>query len=191
MHMRFFAVPVLALSLLMGACQDPFSGSSSKVAVVDLNRLITDSNPGKAAKTFLDNMNKQFNDELGKKQAAAQANPKDEKAAQDLQATYMSLQQRMQTEAQNVNNALLEHVLSAVRKYREQNGLSAVLRSEAALDYDKTLDVTDKVLDEVNKQNIEFKPVTHDDLAKPAPAAGSGEKAPAAPSAPAAEPAAK
>jgi len=188
MHMRFFAVPVLALSLLMGACQDPFSGSSPKVAVVDLNRLITDSNPGKAAKTFLDNMNKQFNDELGKKQAAAQANPKDEKAAQDLQATYMSLQQRMQTEAQNVNNALLEHVLSAVRKYREQNGLSAVLRSEAALDYDKALDVTDKVLDEVNKQNIEFKPVTHDDLAKPAPAAGSGEKAPAAP---AAEPAAK
>lgn len=41
-----------------------------------------------------------------------------------------------------MNNALLEHVLSVIKKYREQNGLTVILRSEAALDYDKSLDVT-------------------------------------------------
>ena len=102
----------------------------------------------------------------------------------------MNLQQRMQAEEQNVNNALLEHVLSVIKKYREQNGLTVILRSEAALDYDKSLDVTEQLLAEVNKQNIEFKPVTHDEKPQAAPAAGSDKKvneAPAAPAAPSAD----
>lgn len=88
-----------------------------------------------------------------------------------------------------MNNALLEHVLSVIKKYREQNGLTVILRSEAALDYDKSLDVTEPLLAEVNKQNIEFKPVTHDEKPQAAPAAGSDKKvneAPAAPAAPSA-----
>ena len=77
-----------------------------------------------------------------------------------------------------------------IKKYREQNGLTVILRSEAALDYDKSLDVTDQLLAEVNKQNIEFKPVTHDEKPQAAPATGSDKKvneAPAAPAAPAAD----
>lgn len=189
MQIRLLALPVLVLSLLLGACQNPFSGSSPKVGVVDLSRLVTDSNPGKAARTFLENMQKDFNDRLTSLSKQAQDNQKDEKAAQQLQSTYMNLQQRMQAEEQNVNNALLEHVLSVIKKYREQNGLTVILRSEAALDYDKSLDVTEPLLAEVNKQNIEFKPVTHDEKPQAAPAAGSDKKvneAPAAPAAPSA-----
>ncbi len=151
---------------------------------------MTDSNPGKAARTFLENMQKDFNDRLTSLSKQAQDNQKDEKAAQQLQSTYMNLQQRMQAEEQNVNNALLEHVLSVIKKYREQNGLTVILRSEAALDYDKSLDVTEQLLAEVNKQNIEFKPVTHDEKPQAAPAAGSDKKvneAPAAPAAPSAD----
>lgn len=176
MQIRLLALPVLVLSLLLGACQNPFSGSSPKVGVVDLSRLVTDSNPGKAARTFLENMQKDFNDRLTSLSKQAQDNQKDEKAAQQLQSTYMNLQQRMQAEEQNVNNALLEHVLSVIKKYREQNGLTVILRSEAALDYDKSLDVTEPLLAEVNKQNIEFKPVTHDEKPQAAPAAGSDKK---------------
>lgn len=176
MQIRLLALPVLVLSLLLGACQNPFSGSSPKVGVVDLSRLVTDSNPGKAARTFLENMQKDFNDRLTSLSKQAQDNQKDEKAAQQLQSTYMNLQQRMQAEEQNVNNALLEHVLSVIKKYREQNGLTVILRSEAALDYDKSLDVTEQLLAEVNKQNIEFKPVTHDEKPQAAPAAGSDKR---------------
>lgn len=39
MQIRLLALPVLVLSLLLGACQNPFSGSSPKVGVVDLTVL--------------------------------------------------------------------------------------------------------------------------------------------------------
>lgn len=184
MRTRLLVLPLLLFSLLLGACQEQ-QDSKQNIAVVDLSRLVRDSEPGKAAQTFLENMQKQFNDRLVQLQAKVQADSKDTAAAQELQKIYMSLQQRMQAEEQNVNNVLFDHVLRTVKQFREQKGYKAVLRSEAALDFDKSLDVTDQLLDAVNKQTVEFKPVTKDEApeqkkdAVEAPA-DAASKAPAA-----------
>ena len=83
----------------------------------------------------------------------------------------------MQAEEQNVNNVLLDHILRTVKEYRAKQGLGAIVRSEAVLDYDKALDITDMILDELNKKNIEFKAVTSDQpKAEDAKAADAGKE---------------
>lgn len=188
MHQRFILSLLLALVLCLGACEQSSSKNAPTVGIVDLSRLVRDSEPGKAANAFLEKTQKSFNDRILALQDKLQADTKDEKVRAEFQTLYLSLQQRMQAEEQNVNNVLLDHILRTVKEYRQQAGLDAIVRSEAVLDYDKALDITDMVLDNLNKKNIEFKAVTSDESkaeddkapaeAKPE-AAKSGEAKPA------------
>ena len=162
MHKRFILTLLLALSLCLGACEEGSSKGGPTVGIVDLSRLVRDSEPGKAANAFLEKTQKSFNDRILALQDKLQANADDEKVRAEFQSLYLGLQQRMQAEEQNVNNVLLDHILRTVKEYRAKQGLGAIVRSEAVLDYDKALDITDMILDELNKKNIEFKAVTSD-----------------------------
>ena len=162
MHKRFILSLLLALSLCLGACEEGSSKGGPTVGIVDLSRLVRDSEPGKAANAFLEKTQKSFNDRILALQDKLQANADDEKVRAEFQSLYLGLQQRMQAEEQNVNNVLLDHILRTVKEYRAKQGLGAIVRSEAVLDYDKALDITDMILDELNKKNIEFKAVTSD-----------------------------
>ena len=162
MHKRFILSLLLALSLCLGACEEGSSKGGPTVGIVDLSRLVRDSEPGKAANAFLEKTQKSFNDRILALQNKLQANADDEKVRAEFQSLYLGLQQRMQAEEQNVNNVLLDHILRTVKEYRAKQGLGAIVRSEAVLDYDKALDITDMILDELNKKNIEFKAVTSD-----------------------------
>ena len=177
MHKRFILSLLLALSLCLGACEEGSSKGGPTVGIVDLSRLVRDSEPGKAANAFLEKTQKSFNDRILALQDKLQADTKDEKVRAEFQTLYLSLQQRMQAEEQNVNNVLLDHILRTVKEYRQQAGLDAIVRSEAVLDYDKALDITDMVLDNLNKKNIEFKAVTSDQpKAEDAKAADAGKE---------------
>lgn len=163
MHQRFILSLLLALVLCLGACEQSSSKNAPTVGIVDLSRLVRDSEPGKAANAFLEKTQKSFNDRILALQDKLQADTKDEKVRAEFQTLYLSLQQRMQAEEQNVNNVLLDHILRTVKEYRQQKGLGAIVRSEAVLDYDKALDITDMILDDLNKKHIEFKAVTSDE----------------------------
>lgn len=163
MHQRFILPLLLALVLCLGACEQSSSKNAPTVGIVDLSRLVRDSEPGKAANAFLEKTQKSFNDRILALQDKLQADTKDEKVRAEFQTLYLSLQQRMQAEEQNVNNVLLDHILRTVKEYRQQKGLGAIVRSEAVLDYDKALDITDMILDDLNKKHIEFKAVTSDE----------------------------
>ena len=177
MHQRFILSLLLALTLCLGACQESSSQGGPTVGIVDLSRLVRDSEPGKAANAFLEKTQKSFNDRILALQDKLQADTKDEKVRAEFQTLYLSLQQRMQAEEQNVNNVLLDHILRTVKEYRAKQGLGAIVRSEAVLDYDKALDITDMILDELNKKNIEFKAVTSDQpKAEDAKAADAGKE---------------
>lgn len=183
MAKRLALLPLLALCLMLGACL-PDSQSKNDIAVVDLGRLIRDSEPGKQAQTFLEGIQEDFNNRLLAQQKKVQENPDDQKAMQELETMYVSMQQRMQTEEQNVSNNLLEQVLQTVKNFRETKNYRAILRSEAMVDYEGAMDVTGLVLDEVNKLTIEFKPVTTDQPTIPAamaPAPAADDAAAAAP----------
>ena len=177
MHKRFILSLLLALSLCLGACEEGSSKGGPTVGIVDLSRLVRDSEPGKAANAFLEKTQKSFNDRILALQNKLQANADDEKVRAEFQSLYLGLQQRMQAEEQNVNNVLLDHILRTVKEYRQQAGLDAIVRSEAVLDYDKALDITDMILDDLNKKNIEFKAVTSDQpKAEDAKAADAGKE---------------
>ena len=177
MHKRFILTLLLALSLCLGACEEGSSKGGPTVGIVDLSRLVRDSEPGKAANAFLEKTQKSFNDRILALQDKLQANADDEKVRAEFQSLYLGLQQRMQAEEQNVNNVLLDHILRTVKEYRAKQGLGAIVRSEAVLDYDKALDITDMILDELNKKNIEFKAVTSDQpKAEDAKAADAGKE---------------
>ena len=180
MHKRFILPLLLALSLCLCACEEGSSKGSPTVGIVDLSRLVRDSEPGKAANAFLEKTQKSFNDRILALQGKLQAKADDEKVRAEFQSLYLGLQQRMQAEEQNVNNVLLDHILRTVKEYREKKGLGAIVRSEAVLDYDKALDITDMILDDLNKKNIEFKAVTSDqpkaEDAKPGEAGKDGAK---------------
>ncbi len=174
MSMRRLLLPLLVLSLMLGACE---SQAQNDVGVIDLGRVLRDSEPGKAAGAFLEKIQKDFNDKIAAQQAKVQKSGDDKKERQILETMFMGMQTRLNTEEQNVTNTLIEHILQTAKTFRQQKKLRMLVRSEAVVDSDPACDVTAEFLDEVNKLKIEFKPVTQDPPA--APEEVSSEAAPA------------
>ena len=198
MRIRLLVLSLLVLCLAVSGCQQP-QEPAVKVAVVDMNRLLRDSEPGKEASRFLEGMQKEIQQQIDDVQARLGKDPENEALQRELQAIYMGGQQRINAEQQNVVSQLLDLTQRLVNNYRKANGLSVVLGSDVAVAYDPALDVTNALLDEMNKQKVNFVSVSNPQPAVPAaadaPAAAPAEaKAPAQevqPAAPAAKAAEK
>ena len=149
MRIRFLVLSLLVLCLAVSGCQQT-QEPAVKVGVVDMNRLLRDSEPGKEASRFLEGMQS------------------------ELQAIYMGGQQRINAEQQNVVSQLLDLTQRLVNNYRKANGLSVVLGTDVAVAYDPALDVTNALLDEMNKQKVNFVSVSN-----PQPEAPAAAEAPA------------
>lgn len=150
-------LPLLALCLMLGACQQDQKSAQNDLVVVDLGRVIAESEPGKAAQAYIGDLQKGYNDQLVAAQEKLKKDSKDEKALQELQMLYGNMQQRFQQEEGAVTNALLERLLSTVQEVRQQKGYKLIVRSEAVVAQDKSLDVTSEVMDAFNKVTIDFK----------------------------------
>ncbi|WP_418741529.1 OmpH family outer membrane protein [Desulfovibrio piger] len=202
MPIRLLILSLLVLCLAVSGCQQT-QEPAVKVGVVDMNRLLRDSEPGKEASRFLEGMQKEIQQQIDDVQARLGKDPENENLQRELQAIYMGGQQRINAEQQNVVSQLLDLTQRLVNNYRKANGLSVVLGTDVAVAYDPALDVTNALLDEMNKQKVNFvsvsnpqpeAPVAADAPAAeaPAPAAQDAKAAekPAAKPAPAAEQAA-
>ncbi len=180
-------LPLLALCFLQGACQQDQKSVQNEIAVVDLGRIISDSEPGKAAQAYVADLQKSYNDQLVAAQGKLQENSKDEKALQEFQVLFGNLQQRFQQEEAAATNTLLEKLIQTVADVRQQKGYKVIVRSEAVIAQDKGLDVTGEVMDAFNKVSIDFKAAAAEDAkeaevaAAPAPADAEKAAAPAAP----------
>lgn len=177
MRTRVLFLPVVLLSCLLVACQQSDTAVQPKFAVVDLARVMRDSEPGKAGVKFLEGLQADMQNRLNDIQKKLEANPKDEAAQKEMQSVYMSAQQRMQAEQQNVVNVLYDTIQRVMNAYRAEKGYAVILGSEAAVSFDSKVDVTNDVLEAVNRQKVEFKPMTPEadkkaEAAAPADAAG-------------------
>ena len=74
---------------------------------------------------------------------------------------------------------LLDLTQRLVNNYRKANGLSVVLGTDVAVAYDPALDVTNALLDEMNKQKVNFVSVSNPQLEAPAAAEAPAAEAPA------------
>lgn len=186
MPIRLLILSLLVLCLAVSGCQQT-QEPAVKVGVVDMNRLLRDSEPGKEASRFLEGMQKEIQQQIDDVQARLGKDPENENLQRELQAIYMGGQQRINAEQQNVVSQLLDLTQRLVNNYRKANGLSVVLGTDVAVAYDPALDVTNALLDEMNKQKVNFVSVGN-----PQPEAPAAADAPAAQDAKAAEkPAAK
>lgn len=170
---------VFVLSFMLLACQQTETKDAQpKLAVVDMARIMRDSEPGKAGVKFLESLQSGMQEKLNAIQARLEKDPKDEAAQKELQGVYMASQQRMQAEQQNVVNLLYDTIQRVLNAYREQQGYDIILSAEVAAAFNPKADVTAAVIVEVNKQKIDFKPLPEPAApeAAPAPAAQPQEK---------------
>lgn len=162
--MRTLLVMALALASMLVACNE---GQSPKIGVVDMNRLMRDSAPGKAGLKFIESQQADLQAALDKIQEKLEKNPGDEAAVQELQKVYASSQQKIQAEGQGVVTKLFDSIQAALDNFRKQNGYQLLIRMEALDSFDPGLDVTSAIMAEVDKLKIDFSPAETKDATNP------------------------
>lgn len=165
MRIRFVVLPLLLLSALAFAGCQQTEPSKPAVAVVDMSRLLTESEPGKAGMAFLEGLQSDMQNKLNAIQERLEKNDKDEEAQRELQMSYMTFQTRMGKEQQAVAGQLYDMLQKVLGDYRQAHGYQVIVSREVVASFDAKVDVTDAVLAEVNKQKITFIPLEQDDAA--------------------------
>ncbi len=164
----------LLLSLMLIACQQGESSSQAKLAVVDMTRVMRDSEAGKAGVKHLEGLQADMQAQLNDIQKRLEENAEDVEAQKELQTVYMASQQRMQVEQQNVVNVLYDTMQRIINAYRADKGYALIISSEAAASFDSKADVTSDIIAAMDKQKIDFKPAVE---AEKAPEAEAGKDA--------------
>ena len=160
MRIRFMAVPLLLLSLLCAACQQgEEKASGPSIAVVDLVRVMRDSEAGKAGIKYLEDMRAGIQKQLDDIQAKLEKDPENEQLQRQLQTVYMSAEQQMGEEQQNVLFQLQNVTKRVMDEFRKAKGYDVLLSAETLSSYDGKLDVTNDLLVEMNKQKVNFAPL--------------------------------
>ncbi len=166
---------LLSLMIFLTACESsekvPTPDMESKIKIVDTARISRDSKLSKDAMEFIGSIQTKIQaesqEEMAALQAKLKADPENAEIQQEMQMFYGLAQQRLQAEIQNASSIMNDLVLRVVEEYRTKHNLMMILSSETALSYDKSLDITQEIVDILNKQTIEFKSVFgKDDAAK-------------------------
>ncbi|MBQ7456407.1 MAG: OmpH family outer membrane protein [Desulfovibrio sp.] len=155
---------LLALSLIvccfLAACQQGEAQGIQKIGVVNINRLMVDSNAGRAAAKYIENLQDTLRNQLTGLQSTGdtekESKAPDEKIQKEVQMAYATLQ----TEQQNVQNVLNDVLHRTVENFRKANGYTMILFSDVVLSFEESVDVTSQITAAMNKEPIEFKPVT-------------------------------
>ena len=165
----------LLVSCLCLGCEQSASGPSQKIGVVNINHILVDSEPGRAAAKYMENLQDSLREQanalqqkmLKAEQESKENDPKKEAVQKEVQVAYMQLQTKLQSEQQNINSILNDLVHRVVEKYRKENGFSIIIFSDVALSFEDKVDVTSGITAAMNKEKVEFKPLPEPEAAKP------------------------
>jgi outer membrane protein len=186
---RIVCVVMFVLMFFCGVAQ------ADKLAIVDVERIFRESEPGKAGEAHL----KQARDILQKGLDEARALYKGQedtpKARAELRNAQAALERQLAADRLAVRQVLTTTLEKVVRAWFDGPGQRAATRAVAPASaffaYSPTLDVTDAILREMNKEKPAFHALpTVTVKANPsAQAAPPAKPAPASPAAPARQPA--
>lgn len=179
---KFCALLLLvAMASVLAGCNN----NNNKFAVVDGAKVFRESKPGQEAMAYLRTKSTELQAEAKAAQEKVQAKQTQENAAA-FQEAVTKYQTTMGTEQQRVVGLLQDQFNKVLEKYRKDNKVDVILAKDVVLSYDEASDITNKVIEEINKTTIDLNAKPE---AKPeAPAVGA-PAAPAASAAPAAAPA--
>lgn len=162
---------LVRIALLASVAMIAFGCTASRTGVVNTEMVYQKSTASEKGSEYIKNVTAELEKELRALEEKT-SNAKDKKAAQaEMQQALMDFQQRFNAEQQQVVTALSDAYRKALEICRTKYNLDIILSTEAALSYASTVDVTEKVMQEMNAQPLEFKPITPETAESAAPAA--------------------
>lgn len=146
-------VTLLVFCFALTAC-------NGKVAVINTEKVFAENNAVvKAGTKYLDALSEELQEEL----LAAQDEMKKSRNKKDAQAKMQKrvaeAQQRYGEAHQEVMSKVNAIYMNALEECRKKGRYSAIVVSDAVPSYDPKIDVTQKIIDEMNKSSVTFKAV--------------------------------
>lgn len=156
---RFVAAALAAaLCLSLTACLDAASGPAP-IAVVDTEKILTQSGPAKEAEEHLQKVQRILQKGLDDLAALYKGKENTPEARRALAEGHAALQNRMAAERRAVAVLLDQLLRSSVRDWRAQNPRAVVISQTVLLDSDASVDATEAVLASMNTLHPAFPPL--------------------------------
>lgn len=160
---RFFSVVVSAVAVLLGSAQ---AHAQSKIAVVDTQRAIMETEDGLRAQATLKKVFDNKQRELDKKQEDLQKEREDIEKQRDvlsktalakrvdkwqremmaLQGVFVDYNKELQKKQGELTQPIVQKIMGAIRRLATQDGLDLVIDKQAAPYVRSDLDVTDRII---------------------------------------------
>lgn len=151
------AVLSVLLVAALGYIVYQHQSTPARIALLDVERIIAESAPGKASREHLNIIDQRFQqgmDDLHKSYENAPAAEQQRVFgnAEDTLVRQFSIEER------GVSDALKKIIHEEAEKWRQQNNIGAILPAQVALvsSHDKQIDCTDDILAAVNQRQITF-----------------------------------
>src|SRR3954452_8626424 len=185
---RFLSVVVSAVAVLLGSAQ---AHAQSKIAVVDTQRAIMETEDGLRAQASLKKIFDNKQRELDKKQEDLQKEREDMEKQRDvlsktalakrvdkwqremmaLQGVFVDYNKELQKKQGELTQPIVQKIMGAIRRLATQDGLDLVIDKQAAPYVRSDLDVTDRIITLYNQgSGEEGKAPSKKELTGPAPA---------------------
>lgn len=127
------------------------------IGLVDTDQVFSQSLSGKAGIAHLENIGKELQQEFIKLQS--EVKEKDENSIMNFQKKAGQLEQRFKAEEQQVMTAIEKLYQESLDKVRQSSKLQLILAKTSALSFHDNSDVTAKVIEEMDKTALTFKPL--------------------------------
>lgn len=164
--LSYLCASVMALALSFAFV--PASHAIDGLAVVDTNRILSESQPGKAGEAHLTKVRNVLQKGLDDLQKIYKGKEKTAEAQGAIRQGYMAVEQQLATERQAVLQILSKALDTAVQEWRKGNKkVQAVVSKQMLLDNDAEIDVTTAVMKEMDKQKPTFPPLPNVQLTPP------------------------
>lgn len=176
------SISVLLVAMIIAVCgafpvQAADESAGLKIAVVDVIALQTDSKAGKSIKTQVDKIKESYKKEFEAKEKELQGSqealikeqekmPKDEfvKKAQEFQQKIVTANQALQEKQRSADKAVGEaleklrnEIIKVVGKVSSENNYSLVLPRQSVFYFDKSMNITDEILKQLDKNVKDIK----------------------------------
>lgn len=165
---RFLSVVVSAVAVLLGSAQ---AHAQSKIAVVDTQRAIMETEDGLRAQATLKKVFDNKQRELDKKQEDLQKQREDIEKQRDvlskaalakrvdtwqremmaLQGVFVDYNKELQKKQGELTQPIVQKIMGTIRRLATQEGLDLVVDKQAAPYVRSDLDVTDRVITAYNQ----------------------------------------
>lgn len=148
-------VLIISLAAVAAGCQQ--QSNNAKIGFVDTNKVFKECKAGAEGMDYLKKSSEEFQAKFTEMQKQIGGNQTEENTRK-FQEALGEYQNKMGAEQNRIVEALQNGFTKAVDDYRKANGYSAIIGIETAVSYDKSADISDKIIEAMDKMEIKIKP---------------------------------